>query len=288
MVVFNSCSSGEKPFFHIEKHQLSIDTQRVSRIDFYVPEHGSFTVTLTDSGWVAFEKGSSEFYPADISYLGFFLGEFVEKRVQRVIQNPSNPEIYGFSDDNSITIDFYDFDIYLGRLTLGQLDEQSLVAMSTLTRVNSDTQILSINNMALSYFNRGLINWRDKAILRIPRDSINTVTYTKKSETIEFNRFGTNDWRWGNEKLNYATYNRLELALGTLNTIEFQKFENIAEPDFTMDVKKVSGDIISLDFYRNSDNYVVCMDLFPNECFTLSVNYVYENLNRVDKTLNIQ
>lgn len=287
MVVINSCS-GDKPFFQIEEHQFSIDTQRVSKLKFHVPEHGSFTLTLTDSGWVAFEKGTNEQFPVDISYLGFFLGEFVEKKIQRVIQNPHNPELYGFSNDSAITIDFFDLDVDLGRLTLGHLDDQSLFAMSTLIRINSKPQILSINNLALSFFNRGLINWREKSILRIPRDSINMVTYTQNSETIVFSRFGSNDWRWGNRKLNYAIYNRLELALGTLNTIEFQKYQNYDEPDFTMQVEKVSGDTITLVFYRESDTYVVCSEILPYECFSLTTNYVNENLNRADKTLNVQ
>jgi hypothetical protein len=277
-----------KSFFEIEDDQFSIDTQLVSKLEFHVPEFGLYTVTLTDSGWVTFEKGSSEVYPADIRYLGFFLGEFVDKRIQRVIHNPTNIEMYGFADNNAIVIDFYDFDVNLGRLTLGHVDDQSSIAMSTLTRIDSKPNILSINNMALTYFNRGVINWRDKSVFSIPRDSINSVIYVQNSDSVVFNRVGPNDWKWGNNKINYATYNRLELALSTLNAIDFQQYDSVENHEFTMKVKKVSGEIIVLEFYREPDFYVVCTEHIPNECFTLSINYVLENLNREDKTSNIR
>jgi hypothetical protein len=286
-VSFVSCDNN-KSFFKIEDDQFNIDTQLVSKLDFYVPEYGSFTVNLTDSGWVTFEKGSNEVYPADIRYLGFFLGEFVNKRIQRVIQNPTNIETFGFGDDKAIVIDFYDFDVNLGRLTLGYVDDQSSIALSTLTRIDSNPNILSINNLALSYFNRGLINWRDKSILRIPRDSLSSVTYVQNSDSVVFNRVGPNDWRWGHNKINYATYNRLELALSTLNAIDFQQYDSVENHEFAMKVKKVSGESIVLDFYRESDFYVVCTEYIANECFNLTFNYVLENLNREDKTSNIR
>lgn len=273
----------EKNYFSTDEGRLSMDLQRISRLDFQVPEFGSYTVKLTDSGWVAYGQDSEIVYRADIGYLGFFLGEFNEPIIQRTIQNPADPSAYGFDPETQITIELHDFDVYLGRITLGSLDRQSEVAMSVFLRLDDDINIYSVRNMALTYFNRGVINWRDKSVLNIPRDSIKAVSYLQDGRAVKLERLAQNNWVHKDKPINYAVYNRLEIALNNLNAVDFESVINDRQPDFTMVVEQTSGLKHTLDFYREELRYIMCLEGNKIECPVLSMNFVYENLNRPDK-----
>ena len=233
-----------------------IDTTKVDYFRIVSPDNGEVTIELVNDVWRITEPIS---FPAAARNAHEFLKKLTELEIESVVSNRIEMQTEFEVDSAGTIIEVKSKGKTLAYFFMGKV---SSTYRHTYFRKNNSNEILMVKGSFKFYFNRKLGDWRNKVILEMNKDAVESFALKYPKETINVTMEDTL-WRADNGKESFiATKKAVEPLLNYLAKLRASDFydpEEGAEPidfsnaDCEMEVTYDGGKVLSILLMKEND-----------------------------------
>ena len=212
-------------------YMYDIDTTKVDYIHIISPDNGEVKIELVNDIWRVTDPLS---FPAAARNVHEFLKKLTQLEIESVVTNRSEVQSEYEVDSTGTFVEVKSGGKTLASFIMGKV---SSTYRHTYFRKNNSNEVFMIKGSFKFYFNRKIADWRNKVILEINKDAVESFTLTYPDEKIYVTMEDTL-WRADNGRENFiATKKAVEPLLNYMSRLrasDFYDAEEVAEPlDFS-------------------------------------------------------
>lgn len=244
---FLTSDRGEKTssYKFSEKQLFVIDSAKVDKIEIK-NSSGNLVLSKSTGEW----RVDSPFqYRTVSSYVENIVSGLKNLKLESIVStNPAKKDTYGFTESEQSEVTVYESGVPKGTFLLGK---SAAVGgnSSYLKKLDSDNIYLADGIDKNNYFKTSLDEWKDKNIVSIPKQGVNSIEYISAGETFKVNRDSTGKYFIGTDSVGTAFDGVLNL-LAKFETTGFKDTTLTDQTNFTEKVIIDWGTKTQLNFLK--------------------------------------
>ncbi len=161
-----------------EKNFFEIDSAKVDKLEIKYKD-GDLILSKTNGEWKAVSPYD---YRVVSSLVEKTISSLKNFKLESIIStNPSKKDAYGFKDSEMAEISVYESGVLKGKFLLGSA---AAGTSSHVKKVDSDNIYIADNLDRTDFVRSSISDWRDRSILSIPKQSVNSVEFIFPGETF--------------------------------------------------------------------------------------------------------
>lgn len=215
-----------------ERKLFELDSAKVDKIEIKSKD-GELVLSKSTGEWRAVSPYD---YSVNSSFVEKIVSSLKNMKIESIIStNPAKKETYGFKDSEQAEISVYEYGVLKGKFLLGGA---SAGQSSHIKKMDSDN-IYIADNIERIDFVKPINDWRNKSIVSIPKQAVNSIEYVSDAETFLVKRDSTGKYFIAQDSVgkNFE---------GVLNALE--KFETTGFKDTTLSGQSKYSNILNVDW----------------------------------------
>ncbi|MEO6695707.1 MAG: DUF4340 domain-containing protein [Ignavibacteria bacterium] len=215
-----------------EKKLFELDSSKVDKIEIKNLE-GELVLSKSTGEW----RATSPYeYNVNSAFVEKIVSSLKNMKIESIIStNPAKKDTYGFKDSEQAEISVYESGVLKGKFLLGGA---SAGQSSHIKKMDSDN-IYIADNIERIDFIKPLNDWRDKGIVAIPKQAVNSIEYISDAESFIVKRDSTGKYSIGQDTVGKSFD-------GVLSLLE--KFETTGFKDTTFSDQTKFSNVLNIDW----------------------------------------
>lgn len=264
---------------NLRKELVKLDTAKVTEVRVTSSGEDRKTVKLTRENKTWIVTSDDKKYKVDVNAIKGLLNGVGSVQAERMVSRKKEKwESFSVDDKATVVSVYYGSDkeaeFHIGKTGFNQPPgggnpmSGGNFSPYTYVRLSDEDEVYIVNGFLGSTFNRALNDWRDKSLLRVPRDLVTKVSFNYpdsgfvavKQDSI---------WTTGTQT---ADLNKMSSYLGMLsyrnaNTFA-DDFQSTAPADVTIQVEGAGNELSTIEGWRRENQWIIRSSLQPDVFFS--------------------
>lgn len=222
---FLTADSGEKTTSYKlpDSKLFELDSVKVDKIEI-VNKDGKVVLEKSSGEWRVVEPYN---YKIAVTLAENAVSGLKNMKLESIIStNPEKKDMYGLSETDQAEVTVYESGVPKGKFLLGK---SSAGTSSYVKKPDSDNIYIADKLNMHDFVKAELNDWRDKGIIAIPKEAVNSVQYIYGGETFLVSKDTTGKFFVGKDSVS-GTFDGI---LNTLQKLETNNFKDSTITDFT-------------------------------------------------------
>lgn len=223
-------TSGEKKTMKIPEKLFTVDSVTVDKLEI---ERNGKKVTMEKRGNL-WNVTAPVLYTANQQFIASAVSNLKSYKISSIVSdNPNNKSFFGFNDTNVTKLSVFQNGTLSGIIIIGNA---STGASQTYIKKPDANEIYLAEELLYNNFVKfDLSEWRDKAVLSIPRNAIKSIDFYTDSEKYTVTQDTTGKSYIGKDSVSSAVFE------GVLNMLQNFNTQNFRDTTLSADAKSLYG-----------------------------------------------
>lgn len=240
-----------------ERKLFELDSAKVDKIEIKNKD-GELVLSKASGEW---RIVSPYDYSVSSPMVEKIISSLKNMKIESIIStNPAKKETYGFKDSEQAEISVYENGTLKGKFLLGG---SSAGQSSHIKKMDSDNIYIADNIERIDFIKQNLNDWRDKGIVAIPKQAVNSIEYITNAETFLIKRDSAGKYFVGADSVG----NGFD---GVLNLLE--KFETTGFKDTTLADDTKFTEVLNIDWGNKTSLMFLKTDTASSAPYLLKVS----------------
>jgi hypothetical protein len=243
---FITTDRGEKTAsYDIDQEKLvDADSASIDKIEIK-SDNGNITLVRSGGEWRLSEPVDSR---ANIQFIETALSNLGKFKLESIVStNPDKHTNYGFTSGNQATIFVFQNGVEKGSFIIGNAGPGG--NQTYVRKVGSDNVYLASNLTRSNLIKPSIDDWRDKTIIKIPRENINSVEFITPRERFTAEKDTEGNFMIDSQPVSEA-FNGILNSLQNFNTQYFKDTTLAADTNFDYSILVNWGPVTELKFLK--------------------------------------
>ncbi len=210
-------TTGEKKTLKLSEKLFAIDSLAVDKLEF---ERNGKKIVLEKKGNL-WNVTSPVLYTANQQFVNSAVSNLKNYKISSIVSdNPNNKDFFGFNDTNLTKLSVYQNGTLSGLLFIGNATPGP--SQTYIKKSDAKEVYLAENFLYNNFVKTDLTEWRDKAIISIPRNSIKSIDFSGDKENYTVTQDTTGKCYVGKDSVVSSVFDGILNMLQNFNTQNFK------------------------------------------------------------------
>ncbi len=210
-------TSGEKKTLKLEEKLFAVDSASIDKLEL---KRNGKSITLERKGSL-WNVTSPVLYAANQQFVASAVSNLKSYKVSSIVsENPSNKGFYGFNDTNVTQLNIYQNGTLAGTILIGKASTGA--SQTYIKKADNDKIYLAEEFLYNNFVKFDFTEWRDKAVVSIPRGSVKTIDFMPENEKYTVTLDSTSRGYIGKDSVSTAAFDGVMNMLQNFNTQNFK------------------------------------------------------------------